>query len=100
MKKWYNEIDWKKCVDSDTALIIETIGIDNFIPLTEKMEKATYYFAKMNLWRIKKEFIVQNAGQYSRKELRRKLNCSARFIRKVLQTERQKRKKIVSFDKI
>ncbi len=90
--KWYEEFDWRICVDEDTALLIEIVGIKTFIELLEKMEGTMFRFGKKHYFELKREFVRQKCGKYNRLEMKRKLGCSQSFITKTLKMARSKRK--------
>ncbi len=82
--QWYDEIDWRKSSSDETILIIETVGIDTFFKLNKKMEKDTYYFAKRNLYRIQRQYIMENVYRHTTKEFMKILGCKEGFTRKTI----------------
>jgi len=82
--KWIEQIDYKKHLDGNSALMVEICGLDKFIDLVEAFAKTQIYFSTEPLIKMKKEYILAFNSKYTAKELARILQVSERFVYKVL----------------
>jgi hypothetical protein len=81
--EWIKEIDYNKYLDGDLKMLVEIIGIDNFIKLFKVFAKTAVYFSERPLMEMKQEYIRQHFGSKSEKELARLLGVSERLIYKI-----------------
>lgn len=81
---WIEEIDYKKHLDGNSALMVDICGVDKFIELVEAFAKTQVYFSTEPIIKMKKEFILNNKDKYTVKELARILHVSERFVYKVV----------------
>lgn len=72
--------------------MIETLGLDTYFKLHHNMEKATYRFGPFIIMNMMREFIQEHAAEYTPGELKTILGCSDRFVSKVLNEIRQRKK--------
>ncbi len=80
---WIKEIDYNKYLDGDLKIIVDTVGIDNFIKLFKIFSKTAIYFSERPLMEMKQEYIRKHFGQKSEKELARELGVSERLVYKI-----------------
>lgn len=80
---WIKEIDYHKFLNGDLKLLLEIIGIDNFIELYLHFAKTAIYFSEKPLMEMKQEYIRKNYGSKSEKELARLLGVSERLVYKI-----------------
>lgn len=80
---WIKEIDYHKFLNGDLKLLLEIIGIDNFIELYLHFAKTAIYFSEKPLMEMKQEYIRKNYGAKSEKELARMLGVSERLVYKI-----------------
>lgn len=80
---WIKEIDYHKFLNGDLKLLLEIIGIDNFIELYLHFAKTAIYFSEKPLMEMKQEYIRKNYGSKSEKELARMLGVSERLVYKI-----------------
>lgn len=80
---WIKEIDYNKFLNGDLKLLLEIIGIDNFIELYLHFAKTAIYFSEKPLMEMKQEYIRKNYGSKSEKELARLLGVSERLVYKI-----------------
>lgn len=80
---WIKEIDYNKFLNGDLKLLLEIIGIDNFIELYLHFAKTAIYFSEKPLMEMKQEYIRKNYGSKSEKELARMLGVSERLVYKI-----------------
>jgi hypothetical protein len=81
---WIKEIDYRKHLTDDAALIVDECGIDTYIKLTEIFSKTRIYFSTDPILEMKKEYIKKNFGKNSLRELTRILGVSEEFVRRAI----------------
>lgn len=80
---WIKKIDYMKYLDGDLKLVVEIIGIDNFIKLFQVFSKTAVYFSERPLMEMKQEYIRKHFGEKNEKELARELGVSERLVYKI-----------------
>lgn len=80
---WIKEIDYNKFLDGDLKIVVDIVGIDNFIKLFKVFSKTAVYFSERPLMEMKQEFIRKYFGSKSEKELARLLGVSERLVYKI-----------------
>lgn len=80
---WIKKIDYNKYLDGDLKLLVEIVGIDNFIKLFKVFAKTAVYFSERPLMEMKQEYIRKHFGEKSEKELARLLGVSERLVYKI-----------------
>ncbi len=80
---WIKEIDYNKYLDGDLKIVVDIVGIDNFIKLFQVFKKTAIYFSERPLMEMKQEYIRKHFGQKSEKELARELGVSERLVYKI-----------------
>lgn len=95
---WIKEIDYKKFLDGDLRLLVEIVGIEKFSELYKHFAKTSIYFSEKPLMEMKQEYIRQNFGFKSEKELARMLGVSERLVYKVGSQKFSTKKKMDMFE--
>lgn len=83
MMNWIKKIDYNKFIKGDLKILLDIIGIDNFIKLYETFAKTAVYFSEKPIMEMKQEYIRKYFGTMNVKELARMLGVSERLIFKV-----------------
>lgn len=81
---WIKEIDYKAHLKGDIRLIIDIIGMDNYLRLVETFGKTQLYISDQSLIKIKRTYIKRYYHKHTIKELSQMLDVSESFVRKVI----------------
>jgi hypothetical protein len=87
---WLKEIEVKDLLDGDVALIEETLGLDILILLWKEFPSINLYISTKPLVAAKKRYIRRFYNGSNIKPLARLLNCSDKFVGKVIAKKRVK----------
>lgn len=80
---WIKEIDYNKFLNGDLKIVVDIVGIDNFIKLFKVFSKTAIYFSERPLIEMKQEYIRKHYGTKSGKDLARLLGVSERLVYKI-----------------
>lgn len=81
---WIKDIDYRKHLTDDAALIVDECGIDIYIKLTAIFSKTRIYFSTEPILQMKKDYIKKHYGKQSLRELTRTLGVSEEFVRRAI----------------
>jgi len=82
--EWTKEIDYTKHLTGDQRDIAELIGIQNLLKLIDRFNKTPVYFSDKCLLSMKREYILENVGGASPKQLARMLDLSERYVYEII----------------
>jgi hypothetical protein len=84
---WIKEVDYMKCLDDDSKLIVQELGIETYLKLFSIFSKSRIYFSNNFFYDCKREFIRNNIEKYSVRQLTKMLNVSEQFVQRTLKEE-------------
>lgn len=90
-RNWSEGITAEDLPEGDLRLIAESCGMEVALSLAERMGGMQLYIRNIDavLNRKKEDFVIRNAGNFSRRELARKTGCTERWVYRVLSRGRR-----------